>query len=129
MDRTSAIKLSAWDNVKGELSHDLWPDELLAHKEMLKGVFIGGCIDRGIGSSFRALAHAHKPTSTHAGWICLRASRRLYNKDLVLHELAHILQPGGHTDKWRNKLIEIGGKVSDAMGMRNYSKKQKRDKQ
>lgn len=64
----------------------------------LKGIFIGGCIERGEGSSFRAKAHAHtQENDPYKGWICIRSLKRVYIKDtkrpsmLILHELAHLL--------------------------------------
>lgn len=94
----------------------------------VKGIFIGGCVDRGIGSSFRAQAHAHNHRENpHFGWLCVRAYRRLgvveeLPRDdgrievvihkpsrLLWHEYAHILTPGhGHDDTWRRKMKELG---------------------
>ncbi len=45
---------------------------------VMMGVFVGGCIDRGEGSSFRARAHAHTSlVSPHYGWVCVRALWRV----------------------------------------------------
>ena len=97
-----------------------------------KGVFVGGCVERGDGSSFRAKAHAHntlyiKVGSSivkdehgnpkawkHFGWICVRSAKRLYTRpgqpsNLMWHELCHILTPGhSHDDVWRAKAREYG---------------------
>jgi hypothetical protein len=74
------------------------------------GVFIGGCVARGVGSSFRHQAHAHIE-GEHLGWICIRGWKRLYQRGLLLHELAHVLTRQGHTDKWRACLRALGGKI------------------
>ncbi len=81
-----------------------------------KGLFTGGCVKRGDGSSFRAKAHAHT-SGENKGWICVRAFRRVHMKDgrpsqLMIHELAHILSGHGHDDVWRKKMKEIGGKIN-----------------
>ena len=74
--------------------------------------FIGGCIDRGVGSSFRRQAHAHNSkTDPEFGCLCFRSIKRIgqyhqiANDDgsitivvdkpsrLLLHEYAHILAP------------------------------------
>jgi hypothetical protein len=97
-----------------------------------KGVFVGGCVERGDGSSFRAKAHAHNEpyikvgssivkdehgnpkTWKHFGWICVRSAKRLYTRpgqpsNLMWHELCHILTPGhSHDDVWRAKAREFG---------------------
>ena len=97
-----------------------------------KGVFVGGCIERGDGSSFRAKAHAHNEPyikvdsiivkDEHGnpkawkrfGWICVRSVKRLYTRpgqpsNLMWHELCHILTPGhSHDDVWRAKAREYG---------------------
>lgn len=83
--------------------------EVLRRPEVA-GVFIGGCVARGLGSSFRAQAHAHT-SGEHLGWICIRGWRRLYQRQLLLHELAHVITRQGHTDRWRNCLRELGGRV------------------
>ncbi len=78
-------------------------------------MFVGGCVERGDGSSFRAKAHAHTHSDdAYNGWICVRSAKRLGNGKpsmLMLHELAHILTGHGHDDTWRKKLRELGGRI------------------
>jgi hypothetical protein len=91
------------------LPKDHWPIEL--QRPEVKGVFVGGCVARGDGSRFRAKAHAHS-RGEHAGWICFLSAKRLECRELILHELAHILTGEGHTDKWRRELLRLGGTLN-----------------
>ena len=97
-----------------------WPDY-----PQVKGVFVGGCVDRGEGSSFRARAHAHcVKGNIKPGWICVRGWKRLEGtyapasgayagtivkpNRILMHELAHILSGHGHDDTWRRMMKELG---------------------
>lgn len=97
----------------------------------IKGIFLGGCVRNGVGSSFRAQAHAHNhKTDEYFGWVCFRSIRRLGGYALVecddgttevqitkpskvlIHEWAHILTPGeGHTDRWRAMMQKLGQRI------------------
>ena len=96
-----------------------WP----VYQEVV-GVFVGGCVDRGEGSSFRAKAHAHTGSNgRNYHWICVRSIKRVgdyvlnasegWDGDvtkpsrLMMHELAHILTDHGHDDIWRKKMREM----------------------
>lgn len=86
------------------------------NKNILKGVFLGGCVDRGDGSSFRARAHAHIK-GTNQGWICVRGRKRLMTlkgkpSNTMWHELAHLISGEGHTDKFRTTLRSLGGRCT-----------------
>lgn len=82
--------------------------------------FIGGCYERGIGSKFRAKAHAH----TADRIICFRSDKWINRVELLAHELAHVLTGAGHTDKWRGKVLELGGTIKEVPGLlRSYEKK------
>lgn len=92
----------------------------------VKGVFAGGCVERGEGSRFRAKAHAHTKGS-FAGWVCVLSAKRLTERMLMLHEAAHIITGLGHVDKWRAKLLEIGGTLDAIPGIsKDYHKKTRR---
>ncbi len=88
-----------------------------AWKEV-RGIFVGGCVQRGPGSSFRAKAHAHNmKENVNFGWICVRSVKRLGEtkgniitkpSQLLWHEYSHILTAGhSHDDVWRNKMREL----------------------
>ena len=90
------------------------------------GIFAGGCVERGEGSRFRAKAHSHT-TGKFTGWICFLSAKRLTNLELMLHEIAHVLTGEGHTDKWRERLLQIGGTLDAVPGiLRSYHKKTRR---
>lgn len=80
-------------------------------------VFVGGCVERGEGSSFHASAHAHTtPSDKFHNWICVRSKqpRAVHNycgepTNTMLHEYAHILTGEGHTKKFWTMLANIGG--------------------
>ncbi len=110
------ILLAEVEEYGGKYQVPNWPE--------VKGVFIGGCIKRGVGSSFRAKAHAHNnKTDPYFGWICLRSIKRAGNvkgnvitnpSALLWHEYVHILTPGHtHDDTWRKKMRELGQPISD----------------
>jgi hypothetical protein len=64
------------------------------------GVFVGGCVSRGDGSSFRALAHTHlnEAVDPYYLWICVRSEKRLLTASgeptrILRHEAAHAIAP------------------------------------
>ena len=76
-------------------------------------VFVGGCVERGDSSSFRAKAHAHTK-GEYKGTICVRSQKRLYTQSgkpshLMWHELAHIVTGEGHTKKFMECLTKKFG--------------------
>ena len=113
------------------LPRQKWPARML-RSWALRGIFTGGCIARGDGSSFRAKAHAHTG-GRHEGWICVRRADRVADEMLMLHELAHIITGHGHTDTWRACLVRIGGKLEPheekhgrGLVLRDYHKQPRR---
>lgn len=90
----------------------IFVEDLVAFAQV-RGLFVGGCVSRGEGSAFRRMAHAHNSRyDPFFGWICYRGWKRLANKTLLLHEIAHILSPGhGHDRAWRLVVRSIGGRV------------------
>lgn len=102
-------------------------------KNGVKGFFVGGCIKRGEGSSFRARAHAHNchpnnPLETYYGWVCFRSLKRILKcvalylpssssiwhgeltdtNRIIMHEYVHILTPNhGHDKIWKEKMRSL----------------------
>jgi|SRR5579885_1644468 len=104
--------------MKGKQPKDAWPADL-KHPEV-KGVFVGGCVARGIGSRFRAKAHAHTH-GPYQGWVCFLSDKWLSCRELCKHELAHVVTKDGHTKRWRDYLLQIGGTLDEVPGiLRSY---------
>ena len=97
--------------------------EHLRHPK-LHTVFTGGCIERGEGSRFRAKAHAHcRKGDPYQGTICFLSHKRLMQRKLGLHELAHIIGECGHTDKFRAICKELGVSIQAGQGLKSYEKR------
>lgn len=90
----------------------------------VKGIYVGGCVKRGLGSSFRAKAHAHnEKADKYFGWICVRSIKRIGEAQgqritnpsrLLWHEYAHILTPNhSHDDTWRKKMREMAQPITE----------------
>ena len=92
-----------------ELADELFTDEVF--KAGFRGIFHGGCIERKEGSSFRAKAHAHIK-GNYKGWICFRSAKRLKQKWIVIHELAHVITGHGHSKKFYQCVRRLGGKIT-----------------
>jgi hypothetical protein len=81
-------------------------------------------VERGDGSRFRAKAHAHcNKGDENKGWICILGHKRLTDRMLMLHELAHLIAPGGHNDRWRQVLVDLGGTLDPTPSMQSYRKR------
>ncbi len=98
-----------------KLPDNLFTDEVF--KAGFRGVFVGGCIERKEGSSFRAKAHAHfvkykGKYQKYGGWICIRSMKRAYDQNLLKHELAHIITGQGHTKKFYQCVRRLGGRIT-----------------
>ena len=73
------------------------------------GVYVGGCVAGE--ASWKELAktdaHAHSdPEDPWEGWICVHSGR--VSRRIILHELAHLLVPGHHNDRWRAACVALG---------------------
>lgn len=78
-------------------------------------VYVGGCGENG--RWFRRKAHAHNFKKHDSfGSICFLSAKRLYSQDgspsnTLKHEVAHLLAPTGHSEKWAATLRALGGTV------------------
>lgn len=77
----------------------------------IKGVCVRGCISNH-NNIKHEIAHAHLEGDCK-GWLCFHYKEGLSNKFVCLHELAHILTKQGHTAKWRETLLDLGGSLDE----------------
>lgn len=103
----------------GVLAKEDWPS-VLRHPA-IHGVFVGGCVERGVGSIYRRVkAHTHIG-GPHCGWVCFLSRRWIDCEPLLLHELAHAVTRERHTRTWREYLVAVGGTTKAVKGvMGNY---------
>lgn len=87
------------------------------HIQRLKGISIGGCVDKknSIGKGYSAHSHCVNDDKFR-GWICFHHKWQL-NTNSLFHEVAHLLvdtAPSAprHSKKWFYKFIEIGGDLN-----------------
>src|ERR1700722_11534834 len=112
-------KMSTKRTSKYSLPRNEWPAYLRSYQQ-LAGICVGGCIRDRDARFYRskdnkriALAHCH-PRGKYAGWICVPYETRLRTRNLMLHELAHIICGSlgikrGHKKEWRTIVKAIGG--------------------
>lgn len=99
------------------LPRSAWPADL-QHPEV-KGIAIGGCRVSGKRLGGRLHAHAHIRGESR-GWICFRSPATFEEKTTRLHELAHVVTREGHTKRWREFLLQIGGTLDAVAGCRDH---------
>jgi hypothetical protein len=107
VDRKGGEKMPLIETPKEFLTEKIW-------KTGFRGIFVGGCIERKEGSSFRRKAHAHtSKEDPYFGYICVRSAKRLYKKDgrpsrLLIHEIAHFFTPKEyHSKRFHKKRLEL----------------------
>ena len=84
------------------------------------GICVGECVDRCQPHRIRALhdvyGHAHSNHNCpNVGWICVKHKYLLRDKQLLLHEAAHIIVDRVNNDymthgkEWKAALVKLGG--------------------
>ena len=82
--------------------------------------FKGACVQECVAGSYmgippeNSLAHTHVyPKDPFVGWICFKDILCLLDKQVMLHEMAHLLTAFHHIHDgaWRKKLLELGGSL------------------
>jgi hypothetical protein len=83
---------------------------------VIKNIYIGSkcgvnchSFSKEISTFHMARAHAHLNKYDY-GNLCFKTG--FFDKETILHEIAHLLSNEGHTDNFRKMLAAIGGKVS-----------------
>jgi len=98
-----------------------WP-KILQRPEV-KGVFVGGCCcpweEKPDPKETLAHAHLQKDGGIFRGWICF-SSEKIPNKYVVIHELSHLISETGHSKRWRETVLKLGGKITACGGMQSY---------
>lgn len=84
--------------------------EILDNYPEVKRLSFGKCRVTGDWDT-TAMAHAHLEDG-YDGDICFGEVDAFYDKQTLLHEIAHILTRQSHTEEWNDKLIELGGDCS-----------------
>jgi hypothetical protein len=88
-----------------KLKRENWP-EPLKHVHEVRCVVVGPCKnDRRQGARANVAAHVHFDT----GQICFSSDQWVNNEYVVLHELAHLLEPSDldHGSSWRSRLLDL----------------------
>ncbi len=68
--------------------------EEFAKYPQFKGLFVGGCVERGDGSRFRRKAHAHtSKRDALRGWICVLSPKRLDALPIRAHRSDAMCEP------------------------------------
>jgi hypothetical protein len=99
----------------------------------VKGVFVGGCVAKGTLTPLGVVikgdveAHAHNwRQDQYFGWVCFQAPDLLDDRNLRLHELAHINTPNqGHTAAWRAEMQRLGVPILPKNQARQRAKKKR----
>lgn len=83
----------------------------------VKGIAVGGCVDRRDSIEKENTAHAHNyQEDKYFGWICVRFNYSLRDKKTILHEIAHLIACGrGHDKVWKDTVVKIGGTYKSYM--------------
>lgn len=120
------------------LPPDEYPVCLAPYKGIIR-VYVGGCV-RGPARAKRfyrsednkhiAFAHTHCKAYGRS-WLCVPYKSRLRSKELMLHELAHVLSKRegharGHHKHWRSIVRELGGELAPYKVSRTLTSKDHR---
>jgi hypothetical protein len=91
--------------------------------KQLKGICVGGCVDKSEGIRQDHIAHAHSCTKKYKGWICLRYRYQLRERLTLLHEVAHLIVDSPkalpHGKEWKKTVVDIGGTFKSYRYIRN----------
>jgi hypothetical protein len=90
-----------------------WPKCLLPYSEV-KEIWVNGCKDGDddwITPTHYTNAHTHTWATFRGGVICMPHRFLTRSRDLMLHELAHVLVGchHKHDEIWENKFLQLGG--------------------
>ena len=96
-----------------------WPKYLRQFPE-LRFISVGACRyswEWNDSNGIKELAHAHSSRARRDraffGTICLRKASLLDCRDLMIHEVCHLLEGAdNHDDKWRQWVLAYGGTLS-----------------